>query len=306
MRIAVLSDCRVPTIPTGGHGLGRAALDMAAGLKARGHDVQLLAGPGSVPPAGVELMIHTDEAARAAALAEMQIGYGGLWHAVLDLSHAHDLSRLSPGAAVVNFVADTEIAYQPPNAVVGNAWQAERFPYARVVPLGVDVKRIPFGLGGEHLLFCAKHSRAKGADLALDVATQARRELHSYGQVFDAPLPCWRGELHGDDRLHAVLGGGLALLAPSRTDAGGRVILEAAACGTPALALDWSGAAAHVEDGVSGFVCSSIDEMVEAVGFVGSIDRRKAREWVSDTHALHHMVQGVEAALTAVYDGERW
>lgn len=306
MRVAVLSDCRVPTRATGGHGLGRVAYDLAAGLKQRGHTVALLAGQGSETPLGVELVTHPDERGRAAMLADIQTGYGGLWHAVVDLSHAHDLSRLAPGAAVVNYVMDCEIDYQPPNAVVANAWQASQFPYARIVPLGVDVKRIPFGLGGEHVVHVAKQAHSKGTDLAQIVARRARLTLHSYGQVVDVQLPEWCGEIDDNAQLYAVLGGALGLLAPSRHDAGGRVILEAAACGTPSLVLDWSGAAAHVEDGVSGFVCSSTDELAEAAAFVSSLDRRHVREWAADCHSLHVMVGGIEAALRAVYDGERW
>lgn len=305
MRIAVLSDCRMPTLPFGGHGLGRVAYDLAGQLKQRGHTVYLFAGAGSKPPVGVEFMAYADETAQAEAMLR---GNQGVWQAVVDLSHSHVLSKIDTSKPVVNYMMDDECDYHPVNALVCNGWQLERFQMARIAPLGVDVKAIPFAQGGDNLLFCAKLCAEKGVDIALDVAARSGMAMDVYGRQPPSGTNVigGKGEITDQAELYRVLGGAYALLAPSRYDAGGRVVLEAAAAGTPTITLDWSGTACHVEDSVSGFVCATADEMVEAVKLVPMLQRRAAREWVRETHSLAIMTSAVEDALTAALDGETW
>ena len=57
----------------------------------------------------------------------------------------------------------------------------------------------------------------------------------------------------------------------------GLVIAEALACGTPVLALREGSVPELVEDGVTGFVRDTEDELVEAVGRIAEIDRAQCR-----------------------------
>lgn len=313
MKVAVLSDCRVPTAASGGHGLGRLAVDLARGLSKRGHEVWLHAGAGSASPQelGVDAVVYDeDERARA-----QRFTFGA--DAYLDLSHAHDLSLLHPTRPVVNWIVDLECAYTPPNAVVGNTWQQRQFPKARIVPLGIDVEAIPFWHGGDHTLdnlrghddylaYAAKIHPLKGYDIALKIHGAQPVPVRFVGERFvDTPLPFWREVMHGA-AFYDFIGRAYGLLSPCRKDAGGRVNLEAAALGTPVLCLDGTGTMCHVEHGVSGFICRDADEMIDAVQDLRLIDRAAAREWVRETHDLRHMIDGVEAALQAAADGERW
>jgi glycosyltransferase involved in cell wall biosynthesis len=314
MKIGILSDCRVPTKPSGGHGLGRLAWDLAQGLATRGHDVTLYGGHGTSAAVGVPFLVerHADETGRAKdfALRPDEVA--------LDLSHLHDVSRLHPDLKVVNWVADLECPYQPPRAIVGNLWQGRDFPAAKIVPLGIDVDAIPFSatpnpkLGryttdAQYFAFCHKLHAAKGYDIALDVGKRAQIPVHFAGEKFGVgDVPNYHGEITDDAALYEFLGGALALLSPARNDAGGRVNLESAACGTPVLTLDWTGTACHVEHCVSGFVCKDVDELVDAAADVPALDRRKAREWARATHDLSVMLDGVEKLLAAALDGEMW
>src|SRR5262245_17691975 len=130
MNIAVLSDCRVPTRATGGHGLGRLAWDIAAGLAKYGHGILFCAGEESERPDGAVLYEHTDELARAQGWEKSSLR--AFTDVYIDLSHNHDLSRIAPDLPVINWVVDLECRYEPPNAVVGNAWQRKAFPDARI------------------------------------------------------------------------------------------------------------------------------------------------------------------------------
>lgn len=298
MKIDVFSDTRQPTLPYGGHGLGRVAIDMAHGLARRGHTVRLFAGKGSA--AGVPVVIAEDEETCAAE-------YDGGADVVLDLSHRHNLSKLRPDHAIVNFVVDFEYDGALPNAVIFNEGARELHPHARVVPLGVDVDTVPIGKGGQHLVFCAKLHAMKGIDIAVDVAQQSGRRLLTAGHAFSPPPPNMHvGMIESDAELYRFLGDAYAHLAPYRYDAGSRVALNAAATGTPTLCLDCTATMYHVEHGVSGFVCGTGGEMVDALQDVSLLDRARCRQWAADTHSIDLMLDAAVQVAQAAADGEAW
>ena len=298
MKIDVFSDVRVPTLPRGGHGLGRVAIDIVNGLSARGHDVRLFAGKGS--ESIVPLCIHDDEQTRAET-------YDGGADVVIDASHWHTLSQVQPERAVINCIMDFECPYAAPRAIIFNDGHRAAHPTARIVPLGVDVDAVPMGAGGQHLVFCAKLHAMKGIDIAMDVAEQSRYPLAIAGQSFTVPpARGYVGELTDDAALYAFLGSAYAHLAPYRYDAGSRVVLDAAATGTPTLCLDRTATQYHVEHGISGFVCGTTAELIDALNDVPSLDRAVCREWAHETHDIRLMIDGLEQAAQAALEGKDW
>lgn len=297
MRIGVLSDTRMASVPHGPHGLGRAAVDICRALT--GHTVTLYGGKGS--GWGGAVVEHANETTRAHQLANEQ----DVW---IDLSHYHDLSKLHPDWPVVNYILDLECPYAPPNACTNTAYAARQHPRARVVPLGIPVADIPLGNGKrDYLTFCAKIHPHKGYDLALKVAEAVATPVYFVGENFTGgPIKNWRGLIGNDTELYAWLGGALGLLSPYRKDAGGRVNLEAAACGTPVLCLGDTATAEHVQHCVSGFVCADADEMIDAVGDLPLLDAGQMRQWVTDCHDLSVMGKALSEACEAVVSGERW
>ena len=96
---------------------------------------------------------------------------------------------------------------------------------------------------------------------------------------------------------------------PSRTEAMGRVLLEAMAFGKPVVASDVDGIPTYVEDGVTGllFPSEDIDALADcldrvlsdpalAAGF-GSAGRRAARERYTEDRYVEHVVQMVEQTV---------
>lgn len=306
MKVSILADTRAPTLAAGGHGLGRMAFDIASGLRARGHTVTLYAGLNSDMPEGVTLHTCANEKMRAQELA-----VGVDTDAVLDLTHDHWLSRYCPDVSVCNWVVDTEFSGHLPNTIVGNAWQHTQFPSARIVPLGIPVDEYELvAAPDDYVLFAAKIHINKGYDYALAAAWGAGKRLLMIGENMaghDLPpnieyLP----EIADNALFRRYLSRASMLLAPYRNDAGGRVLLEAAACGTPVVALSGTGTACHVMHGVSGLVCDTPDDLVTAIHSSAHIDRAGCRAWVKAAHDLPLMLDGVEAALTAVARGLRW
>lgn len=303
MKIAVFSDCVLPTLPTGQHGLGRLAWDIANGFKQAGHTVTLYAGLDSIAPKGVALVEYMNETERAQHV-ELE------HDAIIDLSHAHDLSRVHPDWPVINAVADLECRYEPPNTVAFTRYQRNNYARAELVPLGVDVDSIPFTAEPStprHVVFCAKIHHFKGFDLALQGAQAAGVPITFAGRNYaGATLPNHIGEIDDNLSLHKFLGDAIGLLAPSRQDAGGRVILEAAACGTPVITMDCTGTQYHVKDGVSGFIVSNPAEIPEAIHDLALLDRAAVRQWVKEHHSIRHMITALERLAERVSKGDRW
>lgn len=287
MRIAVISDTRLPTRADGGHGLGMSAHSIATGLAERGHEVTLFAGPGSEYDGDLHVGLSERANARQAL--------DGDYDAILDTSHQHHASRMDGLFPVLNRICDLECRWQPPNVVVNSPFMQGAFG-GRLVNTGIDVGAIPFfEEGGEYLAFMAAKFAHKGWPAARRMAWEAGRDL----MVIEG--------LSGSAKWDA-LGNAYALLHPTRADAADRAPLEAAACGVPVLCLDQDGTQHHVAHAVSGYVCESDAAIVETLNAcrVRDIDRRAARAWVEETHGLAQMIDGYETLLVAMEDGERW
>jgi glycosyltransferase involved in cell wall biosynthesis len=85
------------------------------------------------------------------------------------------------------------------------------------------------------------------------------------------------GEIGGTERVD-FLGNAAALLFPVRwPEPFGLVMAEALACGTPVVGLRNGSVPEVIEDGVTGFVRDSEEELMDAVARVGEIDRRRCR-----------------------------
>jgi glycosyltransferase involved in cell wall biosynthesis len=76
---------------------------------------------------------------------------------------------------------------------------------------------------------------------------------------------------------------------------------EALACGTPVLALRAGSVPEIIQDGVTGFVRDTEDELAEAVGHLDEIDRGRCRAEVEKRFSAHAMTDN----YLAVYDRVR-
>jgi len=131
-----------------------------------------------------------------------------------------------------------------------------------------------------YLAFIGRIAPIKGAHLAIEVAKRSGIPLKMAGEVqpifqgyFDRQIkPNIDGkfiEYIGEADLAAkneLLGNAMALLFPIQwNEPFGLVMIEAMACGTPVIALEGGSVKEVVKNGVSGWVCGCIDEMVECV-----------------------------------------
>src|SRR6185369_13983676 len=144
---------------------------------------------------------------------------------------------------------------------------------------GVDMKLYQFKESKqEYLAFLGRIAPIKGTHLAIDLAKRTGIPLKIAGEVqpifqdyFDSMVkPHIDGkfiQFVGEVDLAAkneLLGNALAMVFPIQwNEPFGLVMIEAMACGTPVLALPGGSVEEVVRDGVSGFVCNSIEEMAE-------------------------------------------
>ena len=66
-------------------------------------------------------------------------------------------------------------------------------------------------------------------------------------------------------------------------------MIEALACGTPVIAFRGGSVEEIIEDGVTGFIVDSIEEAVEAVERIPSIDRRQCRAIFEERFSARRM-----------------
>jgi glycosyltransferase involved in cell wall biosynthesis len=174
---------------------------------------------------------------------------------------------------------------------------------------------------GDHLVFAGRVCPEKGLDTAIAVARRCGRPLQIAAKVDPLDLEYFEstidpllgddtlflGEI-GEDRKPSFFAGAAATLFPiDWPEPFGIVMLESLAAGTPVLALRRGSVPELLVDGVTGFVCDTVDELVDAVGRVGEIDpedcREHARAFSPQVMArryveLYEEIVGREARLT--------
>jgi len=145
---------------------------------------------------------------------------------------------------------------------------------------------------GEYLAFIGRFSPEKRADRAIEIARRAGLPLKLAAKVdavdkayfeseikplLDDPLIEYVGEI-GEDEKDEFLGNAYALLFPiDWPEPFGLVMIESMACGTPVVAYRNGSVEEVMEEGRSGFMVSTLDEAVEAVRRVASLDRAECR-----------------------------
>src|SRR5216110_125506 len=146
---------------------------------------------------------------------------------------------------------------------------------------------------GDYLAFLGRISPEKGADRAIEIAKRVdmplkiaakvdRADRRYFKRVVEPLLNDsyveWVGEI-SDQQKNEFLGNAYALLFPiDWPEPFGLVMIEAMACGTPVIDYDRGSVPEVMEDGITGFVVSEIEQAVEAVGRVRDLSRARCCE----------------------------
>lgn len=90
-----------------------------------------------------------------------------------------------------------------------------------------------------------------------------------------------------------ILGGAKAMLNPILWEEPfGLVMIEAQATGTPVIAFNRGAAPEVIQNGKTGFLVNTVNEMVEKMKAVDTIDRSACRKWVEEKFTNENMAHG--------------
>ncbi len=180
--------------------------------------------------------------------------------------------------------------------------------WAATVYHGLPLDLYPFQAQSPraYSLFLGRIAPEKRPDSAIRIACQAGIPLRIAAKVdrvdqiyfdttirplLDHPLVEFLGEVN-EEQKRTLLGDALALLFPiDWPEPFGLVMIEALACGTPAIVRRRGSAPEIIQDGVTGFVCETDEEMVAAIQKVQQLDRGACRRAFTERFSVQRMAQ---------------
>ncbi len=191
-------------------------------------------------------------------------------------------------------------------------------PYLATVYNGIDLSNITFReTAGDKLVFLGRIHNDKGAHLAIDVAKRCGRDLIIAGIIQDQGYFDTLIKPHINDSSIQYIGpvnpvqrdvlfketyGIIHLnLIPERF---GLVLAESMAAGVPVIAMDLGSCREVIADKQTGYLVNGVDEAVEAVGKIDSIDRKKCRQRVEENFTIDKMVEGYEKVYEEIFRRE--
>jgi len=315
--VVVTADPEIPVPPARYGGIERIVDVLVCGLAARGHDVHLFAHPASTAPVPLvpyrgrrsqslwDTVRHSVQIWRQVQrLPRVDVihSFGRLAYLLpvlrSSIPKVHSYQRhVSPrsvrlarrlAGATLSFTACSRYCAATAGQGTGD-WT--------IVPNGVAIGTYTFAPAvpaDAPLVFLGRLDPIKGAHVAIEVARRAGRRLVIAGnRAADGPArEYFEREIaaHCDGRAivyvgevtdaekSALLGGAAALLFPVEWgEPFGIVMVEALACGTPVLAFTRGAVPEVIEDGRTGVLCESVDEMVAAASRILSLSRAACR-----------------------------
>lgn len=189
---------------------------------------------------------------------------------------------------------------------------APDLPYLDTVYNGTDVGLFDFSDSHEdYLLFAGRITPQKGVKEAIQVAKKSGHRLLIVGPVDHGSKDYFEQYIKPelDDQI-LYLGRmdqpqlvkyyqkAKAVLTPVQWEEPfGLTTIEAMACGAPVISMNRGAAPEIIVGGKTGYIVSSIAEMVEAVGKIDKISRKDCREHVEAKFSYEQMIDNYEMAF---------
>lgn len=302
-------------------------------LVRRGHEVTLFASGDSITTAKLvsvhEQALRLDPSIKEPGLYEQMMlteVYTNAHH--FDIIHSHVGCAALPYTSFVKtptvhtmhgiFTPDNEkmfrrFAWQPFISIS----EAQREPrlglnYVRTVYNGIDTSIYPFVAKPSqpaYLAFVGRISPEKGPIEAIKIARGSGIPLKMAGKVdavdreyyqeqveplIDGDQIQYLGEVSQEEKVQ-LLGGATATLFPiTWREPFGLVMIESMATGTPVIGMGLGSVPEVIAHEKTGFVCYSLETMIEAVPAVTKLDRQTCRDYVLNRFSVEAMTSEYE------------
>jgi glycosyltransferase involved in cell wall biosynthesis len=186
---------------------------------------------------------------------------------------------------------------------ISNADRSPELEYLATVYNGLDTADFEFyEQPDEYLLYFGRIHPDKGTAEAIAIAQKSKRKLLIAGIIQDENYyrekvePFLSEEIAyighaGPEKRKQLLGNAYALLHPiSFNEPFGMSVAEAMLCGTPVIAFNRGSMSELIRDTETGFLVDTVDEAVEAVNQINSIDRVACHTWAASRFSKDKMV----------------
>ena len=340
MRIALIAPPFIPVPPICYGGTELFVAHLAEGLSRMGHEVVVYANGESTvaaevrwyyrhtmwPPTGnfsetLKEVTHTAWAIRDASetceVIHLNNTFGLPYSRFVDtpfvctIHHPHEdaLSEFYCQYPDAQYVTISEYCHQ-----------REPMSHVQTIHHGIDISQYQFCEKKQpYLSFLGRVVPVKGAHLAIEVAKRAGIPLKIAGEVqpmfrdyfeqeikpqIDGRFIEYLGEADFKTK-NELLANSQALLFPIEWDEPfGLIMIEAMACGTPVLALPPGSVPEVVKNGVSGYICPSLDEMVDRVADLSKLNPAAIRQYAQEQFSVEKMANSY-AKLYVEIAGEK-
>ena len=303
-------------------------------LVRRGHEVTLFASGDSLTLAKL-ISVHPralrlDSTIRDSSIYEfLQIASVYEKAADFDIIHSHmGVATLTSANLVTTptvhtlhgiFTPDNEKIFKhcrkQPYISISNSQKEPRLGlnYVDTVYNGIDVSSYEFypqPTEPSYLAFLGRMSPEKGPHLSIEIAKKTGRKLKLAGKVdlvdweyfeqkvkphIDGQQIEYLGEANHHQK-NALMGGAYATLFPiTWREPFGLVMVESMASGTPVIAMRMGSTAEVIVNGETGFLCDNVEECINAIDQVRSLNRYACRQYVEEHFSVQQMTDGYEA-----------
>ncbi|MBR9978860.1 MAG: glycosyltransferase family 4 protein [Bacteroidetes bacterium] len=325
MKTAVLSPIAWRTPPAGYGPWEQVASNVAEGLVMKGVDVTLFATGNSITNGKLQHVAKT-------GYAENPHMDPKVWECLhisnmmeqagkFDVIHNHfDFLPLTYTRLIKTPMVTTVHGFSSPKILevykkydstshyvsISNSDRSPDLHYTATVYNGINAGEFTFRQSSkDYLLFFGRIHPEKGTYESIQIAKKAGRKLIISGIIqdqgyFDSKIePCINNDdivfvgNSGPDKRDTLMGEAYALLHPiSFKEPFGLSVAEAMMCGTPVIAFNSGSMPELILSGKTGFLVDTVDEAVQAVDDIRSINRKDCREWAFSEFSRERMIDG--------------
>jgi glycosyltransferase involved in cell wall biosynthesis len=339
MRIAQVAPLWEPVPPRGYGGIELIVSLLTDELVRRGHEVTLFASGDSKTDAKLETAVSkafrlSDEPQDTQICELLQMSHLLDQIDQFDLVHSHTMLPSFHLADLVKVpvVYTLHGNFTPQNIPLFQRYSHLRFisisddqrhlldnlNYVATVYNGINADNYPFFPTAQtppYLAFLGRMSPQKGPHHAIEIAKQTGWTLKMAGKIdpvdqnffvtqveplIDGQQIQYLGEVNHAEKLE-LLGNAAATLFPiTWQEPFGLVMIESMCVGTPVLGMALGSVPEVIEHGRSGFICNSVDEMIQSLPQVTQLSRQACHDHVVRAFSVNRMVDDYVAAYEKI------